>query len=103
MSPLPGFISAAIEKGFYEREGLEAYSHYQIEREEQPLEPGEAFPMVQKLLRINQMLNRRDRVEVVLLSRNSADTGLRQVKAPEVVERHGVSFQNREAYMSNNR
>ena len=34
-----------------------AYSHYQIEREEQPLDPGEAFPMVQKLLRINHLLN----------------------------------------------
>ena len=61
----------------YERDGLEAYSHYQIEREEEPLEPGEAFPMVQKLLRINELLKRRGRVEVVLLSRNSADTGLR--------------------------
>ena len=33
--------------------------------------------MVQKLLRINQLLKGDDRVEVVLLSRNSADTGLR--------------------------
>lgn len=61
----------------YERDGLEAYSRYQIEREEDPLEPGEAFPMVQKLLRINELLKQRGRVEVVLLSRNSADTGLR--------------------------
>jgi 5'-nucleotidase len=61
----------------YERDGLEAYSRYQIEHEEEPLEAGEAFPMVQKLLRINQMLAGGDRVEIVLLSRNSADTGLR--------------------------
>jgi 5'-nucleotidase len=61
----------------YEKNGLEAYSHYQIEREEEPLEPGEAFAMVQKLLRINQLLDGDNRVEVVLLSRNSADTGLR--------------------------
>ena len=61
----------------YERDGLEAYSRYQIEHEDEPLEEGEAFPMVQKLLRINQILGSEERVEVVLLSRNSADTGLR--------------------------
>jgi 5'-nucleotidase len=61
----------------YEQNGLDAYSRYQIEREEEPLEPGEAFPMVQKLLRINQLLDGENRVEVILLSRNSADTGLR--------------------------
>ncbi|MBN7798817.1 5'-nucleotidase [Parahaliea mediterranea] len=61
----------------YEREGLEAYSAYQVAREEEPLEPGEAFPLVQKMLRLNAMLGDEARVEVVLLSRNSADTGLR--------------------------
>lgn len=61
----------------YEKDGLQAYSQYQIEREEQPLEPGEAFPMVQKLLRINDQLEGDDQVEVILTSRNSADTGLR--------------------------
>jgi len=61
----------------YEREGLEAYSKYQIEREDTPLEPGEAFPLVHKLLRLNQRLGGDSQVEVVLLSRNSADTGLR--------------------------
>jgi 5'-nucleotidase len=61
----------------YQNEGLEAYSEYQIAREEEPLEPGEAFPLVHKLLRINEMLGGEPQVEVVLLSRNSADTGLR--------------------------
>ena len=61
----------------YEREGLSAYSDYQIAREEEPLDPGEAFPLVHKLLRINEQLGGESRVEVVLLSRNSADTGLR--------------------------
>jgi len=61
----------------YERDGLHAYSRYQIEREEEPLQRGEAFPMVEKMLRINEMLEGENRVEVILLSRNSADTGLR--------------------------
>jgi len=61
----------------FEEEGLDAYSAYQVEREDEPLEPGEAFPLVQKMLRINERLGDEGGVEVVLLSRNSADTGLR--------------------------
>ena len=66
----------------FEQQGLEAFQRYQIEHEEQPLEPGEAFPLVQKLLHLNERLNHLDeklgdRVDVILLSRNSADTGLR--------------------------
>ena len=61
----------------FEEQGLAAYSEYQVAREEEPLAPGEAFPLVEKLLRINQRLEGDARVEVVLLSRNSADTGLR--------------------------
>ncbi len=61
----------------YESDGLQAYSEYQVAREDEPLEPGEAFPLVRKLLRLNERLGGDSRVEVVLLSRNSADTGLR--------------------------
>jgi len=61
----------------YESDGLQAYSEYQVAREEEPLEPGEAFPLVHKLLRLNDRLGEESQVEVVLLSRNSADTGLR--------------------------
>ena len=61
----------------YEEEGLDAYSAYQVAREEEPLAPGEAFPLVEKMLRINERLGEERGVEVVLLSRNSADTGLR--------------------------
>lgn len=61
----------------YEEEGLSAYSDYQIQHEDQPLEPGEAFPLVEKMLQINARIGGEGGVEVVLLSRNSADTGLR--------------------------
>jgi len=73
----------------YEQEGLAAYSAYQVEREDEPLEPGEAFPLVHKLLRINQRLGGEPRVEVVLLSRNSADTGLRVFNS---IEHHGLAI-----------
>ena len=60
----------------YQNEGLEAYRRYQIEHEEQVLEPGEGFLLVKKLLSLNDQLGDSP-VEVILLSRNSADTGLR--------------------------
>jgi len=61
----------------FENEGVDAYCRYQIERENDVLEPGMAFSLVQKLLKLNSLGEDRERVEVVLLSRNSADTGLR--------------------------
>jgi len=61
----------------YQEQGLEAYHRYQIEHEDEVLEPGDAFPLVRKLLRLNEDNARDRRVEVILLSRNSADTGLR--------------------------
>lgn len=60
----------------YLAQGVEAYRKYQIEHEEEILETGDAFPLVKKLLSLNASLGRA-RVEVVLVSRNSADTGLR--------------------------
>ena len=61
----------------YQQQGLKAYAEYQIEHEDTPLAPGDAFELVEKLLKINTMLSEAPRVEVILLSRNSADTGLR--------------------------
>lgn len=61
----------------YEKEGVEAYCRYQLERENDILKPGTAFPLVQKLLNLNDLGEARERVEVILLSRNSADTSLR--------------------------
>lgn len=61
----------------YETEGLEAYQSYQIAHEDEALEPGDAFPLVRKLLAINERLPDEPPVEVILLSRNSSDTGLR--------------------------
>ena len=60
----------------YVEQGLEAYQQYQIAHEDEPLAPGDAFGLVNKLLNLNKLL-RAERVEVILLSRNSADTGLR--------------------------
>src|SRR5690606_22899923 len=62
----------------FEREGIEPYAQYQRSREDEILEPGMAFPLVRKLLALNvDAPPESPRVEVILLSRNSADTGLR--------------------------
>ena len=71
----------------YTEQGLEAYARYQIEHEDELLEPGVAFALVQKLLRLNDGEHRR--VNVILLSHNSADTGLRIFRA---IEHHGLDI-----------
>jgi len=63
----------------YETGGVEAYQQHQVERENQLLQPGVAFELTRKLLKLND--DGQQRVEVVLLSRNSADTGLRVFNA----------------------
>ena len=55
--------------------GLEAFQHHQVEREDEILPKGPAFDLVEKLLQLNS--DGQKRIEIVLISRNSADTGLR--------------------------
>ena len=73
----------------YEAKGVTAYAAYQREHEDDILAPGEAFPLVTKLLRINEKLGGEPRVEVILLSRNSADTGLRVFNS---IAHHGLNI-----------
>lgn len=78
----------------FEREGIEAFSAYQRTREDEPLSPGIAFPLVRKLLAMNQAASQAassdaPRVEVILLSRNSADTGLRIFNS---IQHHGLDI-----------
>jgi 5'-nucleotidase len=61
----------------FEARGLAAYAEYQVAREDEHLLPGVAFPLVRKLLGLNDEGAAHPRVEIILLSRNSADTGLR--------------------------
>ena len=73
----------------FERDGLDAYRRYQIAREDEALAPGIAFPLVEKLLRLNTLSQQTPRVEVILLSRNSGDTGLRIFNS---IEHHGLEI-----------
>lgn len=60
----------------FEKEGLDAYRDYQLAHEEEVLEPGPGFSLVKKLLDLNQTLGKKA-VEVIVMSRNSAETSLR--------------------------
>src|SRR5262249_49727045 len=70
----------------FESAGLDAYRDYQMARENELLEPGIAFPLARKLLHLNEPAPAPPRVEGVLLSRNSSDTGLRIFNS---IEHHG--------------
>jgi 5'-nucleotidase len=86
--PTPGPLVVAITSralfdledshALWEREGIEAFRDHQRRHEDDPLVPGIAFPLVRKLLALNAGAPvEAPRVEVILLSRNSSDTGLR--------------------------
>lgn len=70
----------AFEDNIFRQQGEAAYAKYQIEHENVPLSPGYAFPLISKLLKLNT-LGLGNLVQVILLSRNSADTGLRVMNA----------------------
>jgi 5'-nucleotidase len=79
----------AASHAVYEQEGVDSYCRYQIEHEDDPLEPGVAFSLTKKLLALNQRDLDHPKVEVILLSRNSSDTGLRVFNS---IRHHGLDI-----------
>ena len=67
----------SYENEIYENEGLEAYCRYQLEHENDVLKPGTGFSLINAILKINQIEPDVRHTEVVIVSRNSADTSLR--------------------------
>lgn len=70
------------ENKVFEQQGLDAYRQYQIEHEEEILKPGSGFTLVKNLLNINKLAKKK-LVEVIVMSRNSADTSLRIIHSLE--------------------
>ncbi len=68
------------ENGIFEREGVEAYERYQVEHENDILGKGPAFQLVEAFLNLNKLCDRR-MVEVIVMSRNNANTSLRIFKS----------------------
>lgn len=67
----------SMENEIYEQQGLEAYCQYQLEHENDILQPGTGFALIEAMLKINQIDSNNRHIEVVIVSRNSADTSLR--------------------------
>ncbi|WP_372756031.1 5'-nucleotidase [Labilibaculum sp.] len=57
--------------------GEEAYRQFQEDNIDKVLEKGVAFPFIRRLLGLNDAFPERQPIEVVLLSKNSPETGLR--------------------------
>jgi len=70
----------------FKQQGVEAYAKHQEENEEVILPPGVGFSLVKKLLTLN---TKKNPIDVILLSRNSADTGLRIFNS---IEHYGLNI-----------
>ena len=75
------------ENIIFENDGLEAYSQYQIEHEKDVLKPGTAFPLIKALQQLNA--DGRYLTEIIVMSKNSADTSLRIFNS---IEHYGLDI-----------
>jgi len=64
------------ENALFDSKGLEAYYHHQLSHLSDPLPKGSAFRFIHNLLSINRQFDN-ELIEVIILSRNNAATGLR--------------------------
>ena len=70
-----------IENEIFEKQGVEAYCAYQVAHEQEILKPGPGFRLIQSLLQLNEYVEEKNLVEVIVMSRNSPDTSLRVFNA----------------------
>ncbi|WP_084794540.1 5'-nucleotidase [Actinokineospora bangkokensis] len=74
----------------FRNRGEEAYRSYQEQRLDEHLQPGVAFSFVRRLLSLNDLAQPDDPlVEVIVLSKNDPDTGLRVMRS---IEHHGLDI-----------
>lgn len=86
------------EDEIFHKEGLQAYRSYQIENKLKPIDKGLAFPFIKRFLNINRIYSEQKPVEVVLLSKNSPETGIRVFNA---IKAYGLDI-TRAAFTSGN-
>lgn len=70
------------------KKGADVYRQFQLDNENNPLNTGVAFPFIKRLLALNKIADEQ-LVEVILLSRNDADTGLRVMNS---IEHYGLGM-----------
>ena len=66
-----------VEHRLFEEEGYAAFRDFQLRNQDNPLQPGVAFPFVKRLLGLNKLFGNREPFRVVTLSRNSPETARR--------------------------
>lgn len=79
----------SAENEIYEKEDLEAYAKHQLDNENVELKPGIGFSLVKGLLELNQLAEDKIKTEVIVMSRNSADTSLRIFNS---IEHYGLDI-----------
>jgi len=77
-----------IENKIFEENGLDAYYKYQLENENEPLQKGTGYRLIENLLKINQYFEEKQ-VEVIILSKNNAGTSLRITNA---IDKHKLDI-----------
>jgi 5'-nucleotidase len=80
----------------YHERGVEEYRKFQRDHESVVLTPGVAYPLIRRLLALNGGAEDDKPIEVILLSRNDPDTGLRVFKS---IEHHRLDI-TRAAFVS---
>jgi 5'-nucleotidase len=70
------------ENKIFEEQGIEAFRKFQLENENELLQSGTAFHLVRSLLELNKVAKKKI-VEVVVMSRNSPETGMRVLNTIE--------------------
>ncbi|MEI6950267.1 5'-nucleotidase [Paraflavisolibacter sp. H34] len=76
------------ENEIFKDEGISGYSAFQLQHENEPLKPGTAFHLVKSLLHLNADAKKRI-VEVIVMSRNSPETGIRVMNS---VRKYGLDI-----------
>ena len=71
----------AAEQEIFEKDGLEAYTEYQLEHENDLLTPGTGFPLVEAMLSLNTRATLQRKIIVVVMSKNNAETSIRISKS----------------------
>lgn len=76
------------ENKIFDEKGIEEYRKFQLENEDKPLNPGTAFYLVKSLLELNNQADKRI-VEVIVMSRNSPETGVRMLNS---IKKHNLDI-----------
>lgn len=76
------------ENDIFNDDGIDVYRQHQFENEDNILKQGTAFHLVEALLKLNDLAGKK-LVEVIVMSRNSPDTGLRVFNS---IEHYGLEI-----------